>query len=390
MNILVLNCGSSSVKFVLISLPSRELILKGQIEKISTECAIFKVSNEQQKSSRECGPMDQAQALRFLLVDYFKGEMSQLEIHSIGHRVVHGAEKFSASCLIDQAVLDAIRSCNHLAPLHNPANLIGIELAIECFPGLPQVAVFDTAFHHTLPPKAYRYAIPNEWYTELGIRRYGFHGSSHRYVSAEYARISNENPDDLQIIIVHLGNGSSATAVKNGKSMDTTMGLTPLEGLVMGTRSGDIDPGIFSFLHETKGWSLDSIHQALNKKSGLLGLSGLSSDMQELEANMNLPQVQLTLEVLCYRMAKSILSLCAALDRLDAIVFTGGIGENSNRVRQMCVDHLKVLGIELDEKLNLKNGKNNQGIISKGHSTPVAVVPTNEELMIALDTLALI
>ena len=390
MNILVLNCGSSSVKFVLIEIVSRGVILKGQIEKISTECAVFKTTYKKNKTSQDLGRMDQAQALRFLLMDYLKVQMSQLEINGIGHRVVHGAEYFSASCRIDQKVLDAIRSCNHLAPLHNPANLIGIELAMECFPGLPQVAVFDTAFHQTLPPKAYRYAVPDEWYKELGVRRYGFHGSSHRYVSAEFARSSGENPDDLQIVILHLGNGSSATAVKNGKSVDTTMGLTPLEGLVMGTRSGDIDPGIFSFLHETKGWSLDAIHQALNKKCGLLGLSGLSSDMQELEAHIDQPQVQLALEVLCYRMAKSVLGLCAALDRLDAIVFTGGIGENSARVRSMCAENLKVIDVELDEKLNLSNGANNNGIISKAHSTVVAVVPTNEELMIALDTLSLL
>ena len=390
MNILVLNCGSSSVKFVLIEILSREVVLKGQIEKISTDSAQFKVTHKKTKHSQDLGPMDQAQALRYLLVDYFKGQMSQLEINAIGHRVVHGAEYFSASCRIDQMVLDSIRSCNHLAPLHNPANVIGIELARECFPGIPQVAVFDTAFHQTLPAKAYRYAVPDAWYRELGVRRYGFHGSSHRYVSAEYARVSGENPDDLQMVILHLGNGSSATVVKNGKSVDTTMGLTPLEGLVMGTRSGDVDPGIFSFLHETKGWSLDTIHQALNKKSGLLGLSGISSDMQELEAQIHLPQVQLTLEVLCYRMAKSVLGLCAALDRLDAIVFTGGIGENSARVRRMCAEHLQILNVELDEKLNLQNGSNHNGVISKAQSTVVAVIPTNEELMIALDTLSLI
>jgi acetate kinase len=287
-------------------------------------------------------------------------------------------------------VLDAIISCNPLAPLHNPANVMGIQLALEAFDGLPQVAVFDTAFHQTLPPKAFRYPVPDAWYKEHSVRRYGFHGSSHRYVSGRAAEQLGRDVKDLQMVILHLGNGSSGSAIRAGESVDTTMGLTPLEGLVMGTRSGDIDPGLFAYMAESKGLSLQEIHSALNKKSGLLGLSGVSSDMQSLQSNSDHPQVELTLDVFYYRTAQKVLSLCAALDRLDALVFTGGIGENSALTRSACVESLKVLGLEVDAKSNDDHGTSRSGQIQKQGTTPILVVQTNEELMIAKDTAALI
>jgi acetate kinase len=390
MNILVLNCGSSSIKFAMIQLPSHDQALCGQIEKIGSAETVFKVSLGEKKESRSLGPMDQSTSLNFLLKTYLKERLQELEIHGIGHRVVHGGEAFRGSTLIDDDVIRGIRDCCGLAPLHNPANLFCIELAMEAFPDLPQVAVFDTAFHQTIPEKAFRYAVPDDWYKEYGIRRYGFHGSSHRYVSRQFADVLNKNLSEIQIITVHLGNGSSATAVKLGKSVDTTMGFTPLEGLVMGTRSGDVDPGVFSYLHEQKGWALNDIHNALNNESGLLGLSKVSSDMQELERQKNDPMVRIALDVLCYRLAKNIMALSASLDRLDAIVFTGGIGENSSQTRWETCSHLKVLGIALDQELNIEHGEKNKGVISRSHSPFVCVIPTDEELMIAIDTGSLI
>lgn len=390
MNILVLNCGSSSIKFALIELPQQNTILNGQVEKIGTEEALFKVKRNGEQQKEKLGKVDQSQALRHLLNNYLKEVSKEVQINGIGHRVVHGAEKFSASTLVNNAVLDAIRECNSLAPLHNPANLLGIELSMEAFGDLPQVAVFDTAFHQSIPPHAYHYAVPKEWYTDLGIRRYGFHGTSHRYVSQKYAEIFETPIDQVNIITVHLGNGSSATAIKNGKSVDTTMGFTPLEGLVMGTRSGDIDPGIFSYLNEQQDLSLTDIHQALNKKSGLLGLSGHSSDMQELEQAKADPDVQTALEVMSFKLAKSIMGLAASLDQLDAIVFTGGIGENSFNTRLSCVEHLKVLGLKIDEQANLNHGADQKGVISTSDSPKIVVIPTDEESMIAMDTAELI
>jgi acetate kinase len=395
MNILVLNCGSSSVKFAVLQLTqgksiTSELILNGQVEKIGTPETFFKAKFKGEKVTQDLGQMDQTQALHYLLRDYLSKEMGDLNIDGIGHRVVHGGEHFTASTLITQEVLDTIRACNPLAPLHNPANLLGIELSVEVFGDLPQVAVFDTAFHQSIPPAAFRYAIPQAWYKEHGIRRYGFHGSSHRYVSQKFAEVMEKDLEASQVITVHLGNGSSATAIKNGKSVDTTMGFTPLEGLVMGTRSGDIDPGIFSYLQEQQNMPLSDIHNTLNKKSGLLGLSGLSSDMQELEANADREDVQLALEVMSHKLAKSIMALAASLERLDAIIFTGGIGENSVNTRLACVQRLKILGLELDEQANANHGIDNRGIISTASSPLICVIPTDEESMIAMDTASLI
>lgn len=390
MNILVLNCGSSSVKFAIIDSRGGKNLARGVIDKLGSEGANLKIKTEDQEVKKELGPMDQRGGLESLMEEIQTGALQEVQIDAVGHRVVHGGEDFSGSILINDAVVATIESCCKLAPLHNPANLMGIQLIAEKRPDLQQVAVFDTAFHQTLPPHAYRYAVPDAWYREDGIRRYGFHGTSHRFVSAKAAEMLGRPLEELNLITMHLGNGSSGTAILQGKSVDTTMGLTPLEGLVMGTRSGDIDPGIFAHLQETRGWDLSTIHKALNKESGLMGLSGLSSDLRTLEENRDQPDVALALDVMAYRIARQTLALCAALDHLDALVFTGGIGENSAPVRERTLSHLKILGLELDPELNAVNGSNSEGRVSTSTSTTVLVVPTDEELMIAQDTATVI
>jgi acetate kinase len=260
----------------------------------------------------------------------------------------------------------------------------------EAFGKTPQVAVFDTAFHQSIPEKAYLYGVPYDWYTKNGVRRYGFHGTSHRFVAHRYAELRQLPLSELQFITLHLGNGSSAAAISAGKSVDTTMGMTPLEGLIMGTRSGDIDPGLFSYLQSARKMSLDAIHEALNKKSGLLGLSGVSSDLQELEDKLDEPQVSLAIEVLCYRMARQVSAMCTGLDRLDGLIFTGGIGENSAFIRRLCIENLKVLGFKLDDHSNHCHGNFRNGFVQAPGSPDIVVIPTNEELMIALDTAKLI
>ncbi|MGB0257823.1 MAG: acetate/propionate family kinase, partial [Coraliomargarita sp.] len=310
---------------------------------------------------------------------------------AVGHRVVHGAEEFSGSVLVCDSVLAALERCSALAPLHNPANIAGIRAAQKVFPAIPQVAVFDTAFHQTLPKYAYLYAVPYDWYTEHGVRRYGFHGTSHRYVAGETARRLGKDLNDLSVVIAHLGNGCSACAVECGQSVDTTMGLSPLEGLVMGTRSGDIDPALTEFIANNLGWPLEKIMTALNKQSGLLGLSGKSNDMRTLVEAMEQgdERAALAIEVFAYRLAKSIMGLTAALSKLDAIVFTGGIGENSHKVRAKALAHLRVLNVQVDDALNVENGDATTGCISTESSIPCLVVPTNEELMIARETLSI-
>jgi acetate kinase len=311
------------------------------------------------------------------------------EVIAVGHRVVHGGEEFAASVEIDDAVLKVLEQCAALAPLHNPANIAGIRAAQAVFPDKPQVAVFDTAFHQTLPKHAYIYAVPYSWYEDLGVRRYGFHGTSHRYVAGETARRMGRDISELSIVIAHLGNGCSACAVEAGKSVDTTMGLSPLAGLVMGTRSGDIDPALMECIGNKLGWSLDRIMTALNKESGLLGISGQSNDMRTLVNAMDAgdERAALAIEVFAYRLAKSILGLTAALTKLDAIVFTGGIGENSFKVRAKTLDHLRVLRVEIDSELNAQNGDASTGRITQEGTLPCLVVATNEELMIARETL---
>lgn len=315
----------------------------------------------------------------------------EIEVMAIGHRVVHGAEEFASSFIVTDEILEALERCSPLAPLHNPANIAGIRAAQEVFPEKPQVAVFDTAFHQTIPEYAYLYAVPYDWYKDLRVRRYGFHGTSHRYVAGETARILGKELSDLSVVIAHLGNGCSACAVENGQSADTTMGLSPLEGLVMGTRSGDVDPALHEYLSNNLGWDLQRIMKALNKESGLLGLSGHSNDMRTLVTGWENGDERATLaiEVFAYRLAKAIMGLTAALSKLDAIVFTGGIGENSYKVRAKAMSHLRVLGVRIDEALNAGNGEEGTGRITLAESLPCLVVPTNEELMIARETLSL-
>ncbi len=315
-----------------------------------------------------------------------------LSVDAIGHRVVHGAELFTGSVRIIDSVVSGLEECTPLAPLHNPANLAGIRAATMIFPDKPQVGVFDTAFHQTLPRKAYLYAVPYEWYTEDHFRRYGFHGTSHRFVAEEAAKRLGRPLEELGLITVHLGNGCSACAVEGGNSVDTTMGMSPLEGLVMGTRSGDVDPALHAFIAGRKNWSLERVTEALNKQSGLLGLSGQSNDMRTLvdAADRGDERADMAIEVFCYRLAKSIMALTAALKHIDALVFTGGIGENSVSVRARVLSQLSLLAPKIDPERNASNGAPGTGLITCDDSFPCLVVPTNEELMIARETLATI
>jgi len=301
---------------------------------------------------------------------------------------VHGGQQFSSSILVNDAAIAALRSFSHLAPLHNPANLAGIEAVRAVLPDLPQVAVFDTAFHHTMPPHAFRYAVPEEWYTRYGVRRYGFHGISHQFVSQQAAVLLGRPPGELRLVTAHLGNGCSAAAVRDGVSVDTTMGLTPLEGLVMGTRSGDVDPGLLGYLAGRTGRSLDELTMALNTASGLLGLAGVGSDMRTVEAAAAAgnERAQLAVEVFVYRLAKAIAGLVVGLQRLDALIFTGGIGENSAAVRSMVLSRLGFLGLTEDVEANADHGRHTAGRVSLAGPVLALVVPTDEELLIARDT----
>ena len=317
-----------------------------------------------------------------------EAEANGMRLQGAGHRVVHGGERFAASVLIDEDVVSAVCSFSHLAPLHNPANLAGIEAVSALLPNLPQVAVFDTAFHQTMPPHAFRYAVPEEWYTRHGVRRYGFHGTSHRFVSQQAATLLGRPVSELRLVTAHLGNGCSATAVHDGISIDTTMGLTPLDGLVMGTRSGDVDPGLIAYLAERTGIGLDPLTQALNTESGLLGLSGLSNDMRTVVAAAidGNERARLAVDVFAYRLSKAIAGLVVGLGRLDALVFTGGIGENSPVVRSMVLGRLGFLGLTEDPQANARHGRDTAGRISVAGPVVALVVPTDEELTIARDT----
>ena len=380
--VLVLNSGSSSLKLALIEAESGRVLARGMADRIGSAEATLRFGEEPER--RLLAGSDHARALAELLAHF-----SEAEIGAVGHRVVHGGESFSDSVLIDDAVLTEIRACVPLAPLHNPANLLGIEAAQARFPGLPQVAVFDTAFHQTLPPKAYFYAVPYAFYEQHRVRRFGFHGTSHHFVASDTARRLGKPLASLQLITAHLGNGVSACAIKNGRSVDTTMGFTPLEGLVMGTRSGDIDPNLHQYLVERTGQSLQEITRILNRDSGLLGLSGSSNDMRTLlrEAASGNLRARLAIDVFCYRLAKGVLGLCAALERLDALVFTGGIGEHAAEVRADTLNQLQVLGARLEPELNQADGERGSGRITAASSSLLAlVVPTNEELMIARET----
>ena len=384
-SLIVINCGSSSLKFAVFSEAEETVLLKGMAERLGGNEASLTIERDGKSTVTPIPGASHHAALQVAA-----GSMTGLNPRAIGHRVVHGGENFTGSALINQEVIDAVESCSNLAPLHNPANLLGIRTTLDIFPHLPQVAVFDTAFHQTLPPKAFLYAIPYGYYEKLKVRRYGFHGTSHHYVSSEAARLLGKNPQAISLITMHLGNGCSACAIRNGRSVDSTMGLTPGEGLVMGTRSGDVDPALHQFLQDQTGMSLREITTMLNSRSGLLGLSGLSNDMRTLSeaAHHGHERAKVAIEVFCYRLAKSVSGLTAALDSIDALVFTGGIGENSAWVRDLTISHLKILGVELDSEKNARHGQSDGGWISSSASRiPCLVIPTNEELMIARETL---
>ncbi|SCK28894.1 acetate kinase [Vogesella sp. LIG4] len=387
---LVINCGSSSLKFALIDTRTQATTLSGLAERLGLADAGISFKQDGRKVELSLAQGDHAGAMRAILAYLNERELTA-SVSAIGHRVVHGGETFKQSTLIDAGVIAAIERCARLAPLHNPAHLLGIRTAMQCFPGLPQVAVFDTAFHQSMPQHAYLYAVPMRLYREHGVRRYGFHGTSHRYVSAEAARMLGKPLADTALVSAHLGNGASVAAVLGGRSVDTSMGLTPLEGLVMGTRSGDIDPGVFGYLATELDTDIQGVTNILNQQSGLLGLSELSSDCRELEqaAADGHTGAIVALEVFCYRLAKQIAAMTVALGRLDALVFTGGIGENSPLIRGKVIRQLGLLGLQLDAAANDAACRGQSGRISRADGTAALVVNTNEELMIALDTAAL-
>jgi acetate kinase len=387
--VLVFNCGSSSIKFAIIDPQTSITLCNGLVQRIGQTDADMQIKYNGAKQQQTLPNIDYRSAIQTIINALCEQHPDLFaNIAAVGHRVVHGSEEFTISTVIDEKTLTTIKNCVHLAPLHNPANIIGIEEARKALPKLSHVAVFDTAFHQTMPPYAFVYPIPYEYYQKYKIRRYGFHGTSHRFVSSEAARRLGKKLSECAFITAHLGNGCSAAAILNGKSIDTTMGLTPLEGLMMGTRSGDVDPGLHAFLADNLGLDVHKITEILNKKSGVLGISGLNSDMRDVEEAYEKGDKQATLavEIFCYRLAKYIGALAIPLRRIDALIFTGGIGENSPIVRGKTLNWLKILNFVIDEKHNAENGKNNNGIITTQNSTTAIVVPTNEELLIAQDT----
>ncbi|MGF0017081.1 acetate kinase [Sporofaciens sp. SGI.106] len=396
MNVLVINCGSSSLKFQLINSESEQVLAKGLCERIGIDGSLtYQPAGGEKVKSDKAMPTHE-EAIQFVidaLTDAETGVVKSLsEIGAVGHRVVHGGEKFANSVVINEEVIQAIEECNDLAPLHNPANLIGIAACQKLMPGTPMVAVFDTAFHQTMPEKAYMYGLPYEYYEKYKVRRYGFHGTSHSFVSKRMAELLGKPYDQLKTIVCHLGNGASICAVENGKSVDTSMGLTPLEGLVMGTRSGDIDPAILEFIAKKENLDIAGLMNMLNKKSGVYGLSNnLSSDFRDLEAGANEGNVpaKIALEVFCYRVAKYVGGYVAAMNGVDAIAFTAGIGENAGIVREKVMSYLGYLGIELDAEANAKRGEE-IAISTPDSKVTVMVIPTNEELAIARETVALV
>ena len=395
MNVLVVNCGSSSLKYQLIDSDSEAVLAKGLCERIGIDGRLVYQKTGLDKEITEAAMPTHKQAIQMVLdalVNEKTGAIKSLsEIDAVGHRVVHGGEKFASSIVLTPEVLKAIEECNDLAPLHNPANLIGIEACESLMPGTPQVVVFDTAFHQTMPEKAYMYGLPYEYYEKYKVRRYGFHGTSHSFVSKRVAEIVGKPYNATKTIVCHLGNGASISAVLNGESVDTSMGLTPLEGLVMGTRSGDIDPAIMEFIAKKENLDIAGIMNVLNKKSGVEGVSGVSSDFRDLEeaANAGNKRARLALDVFAYRVAKYVGAYTAAMNGVDNIVFTAGIGENAGTVRTAVCSYLGYLGITIDEEANAKRGE--EIVISTPDSkVKVLVVPTNEELAIARETVALV
>ncbi|MEN2428449.1 acetate kinase [Chromobacterium vaccinii] len=386
-SILVINCGSSSLKFALIDSASHEAVMTGLAEKLGLADACITFKHDGGKQTALLSAPDHAAAMHAIIEKL--QQVSLLDsVKAIGHRVVHGGEHFKQSALLDETAIDEIERCIKLAPLHNPAHILGIRTAIKEFPSLPQVAVFDTSFHQTMPEKAYLYAVPMKLYRENSLRRYGMHGTSYRFVAEEAAKMLGKPADETSLVIAHLGNGASIAAIRNGKCADTSMGLTPLEGLVMGTRSGDIDPSVFGYLATERGMDITSITNMLNKESGLLGLSELSNDCRELEeaAAKGHAGAKRALEVFAYRLAKYVASMSVGAGRLDAVVFTGGIGENSSFLRAEVINQLGFLGLKLDAAANEACIRGNAGRITAADSVPALVINTNEELMIAMDT----
>ena len=396
MKILVLNCGSSSLKYQLFDMENESVLAKGICERIGMEGSILTHKPEgKDKFVNETAMPNHQVAVQLVLdalVDEVHGVISNVdEIGAVGHRVLHAGQKYSESIIVNEDVKKVIRECFDLGPLHNPANLIGIEACEKAVPGKPQVAVFDTAFHQTMPPKAYMYALPYEYYEKYDIRKYGFHGTSHAFVSKAAAEFAGLDINNSKIIVCHLGNGSSISAVLNGKCIDTSMGLTPLEGLAMGTRSGDVDPAAAQFVANKEGKDINEMLDILNKKSGMLGLSGVSSDFRDLwaAAEEGNERAQMALDVFCYRVAKYIGSYITAMNGVDAIAFTAGVGENDNLVRKEVLSYLGYMGIEMDEAAN--NVRGDERYISTPDSkVKVMVIPTNEELKIARETKELV
>ena len=399
MKILIVNAGSSSLKYQLIDMDGEKVIAKGQVERIGIEGGHLKQKVGDRVTEITKFVKDHVEATQMMLAALLDGEKGAIksvkEIGAVGHRVLHGGKEFSESVIIDDAVKAAIRKCIPLGPLHNPANLMGIEACEKVMPTTPQVAVFDTAFHQTMPPKAYMYGVPKKYETELGVRRYGFHGTSHRYVSKRVCEFLGISPVGQRIIICHLGNGSSLSAVVDGKCVDTSMGLTPLEGLLMGTRCGSCDPAVVQFIANNDGKTVDEVLTMMNKQSGLLGISGISSDMRDIDAaaNEGKEDAVLARDMLVYGIKKYIGSYAAAMGGVDMIVFTAGIGENNGALRARVMDGMEFLGAKLDPARNAAcaDGHAEEAVISTDDSrVKVLVIPTNEEIMIARDTLELV
>ena len=397
MNVLVINCGSSSLKFQLINAETEKVLAKGLCERIGIDGRLTYQPAGGEKEKSDLAMPTHTEAIQFVidaLTNEKTGVVKSLdEIGAVGHRLVHGGEKFASSVVITDEVKKAVEECNDLAPLHNPANLIGVAACEKLMPGTPMVAVFDTAFHQTMPEKAYMYGLPYEYYEKYKVRRYGFHGTSHSFVSKRAAEVMGKSYDEVKTIVCHLGNGSSVSAVLNGKCVDTSMGLTPLEGLVMGTRSGDIDPAIMEFIAKKENLDIEGVMEVLNKKSGVFGISGgLSSDFRDLTDAMNAgdKKAKIAMDVFSYRVAKYIGSYAAAMNGVDDIVFTAGIGENDDYVREEVCQYLGYLGVDFDSEVNKGLRGKEAELTKEGSKVKVFVIPTNEELAIARETLALV
>ena len=395
MNVLVINCGSSSLKYQLIDSDTEAVLAKGLCERIGIDGRLVYQKAGNDKEITEASMPTHKEAIQMVLealTNEKTGAIKSLaEVNAIGHRIVHGGEKFASSAIITDEMIKAVEECNDLAPLHNPANLIGIRVCSELMPNVPQVGVFDTAFHQTMPAKAYLYGLPIEYYKNYKVRRYGFHGTSHSFVSKRAVEFLGLDKDNSKVIVCHLGNGSSISAVKNGKCVDTTMGLTPLEGVVMGTRSGSIDPAIVEYIAKKENLDLAGVINVLNKKDGRQGMFGVSSDMRDLRAAAaeGNEDAKNAIEVLCYGIAKYVGGYVAAMNGVDAIVFTAGIGENVGMIREKVCSYLGFLGVTIDAKANEAMGE--EVVISGADSkVKVAVIPTNEELAICRDTVALV